>query len=102
MVDIYKQIGGAGGGSGATAYTQSFNATTSWGTASGGLYSITIPETTHARGAHPVIQVYELVGGDYELVDVNDIIVDGVGNVTMTVTEISDARFQGKIIILGE
>jgi len=104
MVDIYKSINPniGGGGSGATAYTSTFDATTSWGSASLGLYSINILESVHGKGANPVVQIYELRLGSYELVDVDALIVDGTGNVTMVVTQVPDTRFQGKIIILGE
>lgn len=104
MADIYKLINSSnsgGGGGGNPPYTQSFNIA-SWGTASGGFYTITIDETTHGRGLNPIVQVHELIGGVYEQVDTNTVEIDTLGNIQITVTENLDTRFEGRIIILGE
>jgi hypothetical protein len=100
---IYKAINPAvsgGGGGSSDPYVSSFNAGVSWGSPSGGVYSIAIPESTHEKGQHPIVQVFELSGGIYEAVTMNSIDVDSSGNITITVTEVLDARFQGKIVIL--
>lgn len=102
MAFIYKSVNPtavSGGGGDSDPYISSFNATTSWGSASGGVYSLQVLESTHEKGQHPIVQVYELDSGIYELVTPNSVDVDASGNVTITVTENIDARFQGKIVI---
>ncbi len=102
MAFVYKSINPAavGGGGSSDPYVTSFNATSSWGSPSGGVYSLQVLETAHEKGQHPIVQVYELSGGIYEAVTPNSIDVDSSGNITITVTEVLDARFQGKIVIL--
>jgi hypothetical protein len=104
MAFVYKSINpavsGGGGGGSSDPYVSSFNAGLSWGSASGGVYSIQVLEATHEKGQHPIVQVFELSGGIYEAVTPNSIDVDSSGNVTITTTENLDARFQGKIVIL--
>jgi len=103
MAFVYKSINPAavgGGGGSSDPYVTSFNATTSWGSPSGGVYSYQVLEATHEKGQHPIVQVFELSGGIYEVVTPNSVDVDSSGNVTITVTEVLDARFQGKLVIL--
>lgn len=105
MAHTYKLInasGSGGSGSGATAYTSSFNNTTDWGAASGGYYTITITEATHGKGTKPIVQIYELVSGVYEQVDVDRLGIAANGDVTIRVPESLDTRFTGRITILGE
>lgn len=101
MAKSYDQINatGFGGGSSASAYSQTFNDTSDWSGPSGGYYTITILESTHNKGITPIVQTYELVGLEYEEVE-TDIIVNTSGDVTIKVTENNDARFAGKVIIL--
>lgn len=80
-------------------YQNTFNATTDWGSPSGGFYSLSIPNAAHGKGLNPVVQVYELNGTDYELVTVAVSIDSATGNVVIGVVESPDARFEGKIII---
>lgn len=80
-------------------YAETFDATTDWGAASGGFYSITILAATHGKGTNPIIQVYELNGADYELVELSVSINSGTGDIRIAVSEVPDNRFEGKIII---
>lgn len=101
---IYKIINAtaSGGGGGATAFNRSFNSSTDWGVAVNGLYTITIPTTIHNRGTTPIVQVSELILGEFKQVDVDTLSVDDTGNVEIRVTENLDTRFEGRITILGE
>jgi len=86
-----------------TFYTESFDATTSWGAASGGLYTITVLASAHGKGTSVSNVVsYETVGGDSEKVLPNEVLVDNTtGDVSLTVSETPDGRFAGKLIIQG-
>lgn len=102
MANKYKLInasGTGGGGGSAGTFTQSFNATSSWGAPSGGFYSLVIPQTTHEKSISPIVQLYELVVGDFEQVEA-EIIVSPAGDVTIRVTETIDTRFAGKVVII--
>lgn len=101
MAHIFKIInaeGGSSGGGSATPFTQTFNASTDWGSASGGDYSITIPQSTHDKSVDPLVQVFELSLGIFELVE-TEVVVNSFGDVTISVTEIFDNRFAGKVVI---
>lgn len=101
MANVYKFINASGssnGGGGSTPYIESFNASSSWGSALGGFYSITIPQTTHLKSNSPIVQVHELIGGVYEMVDLEIEIVT-TGDVIIKVTENLDTRFAGRIVI---
>lgn len=89
----------SGGGSGGTPFVTAFDATTSWGAPSGGYYSIVVPQSTHQKGTDPTIQVYETVLTNDELIDVDSVIVNSFGDITIRVTENLDARFAGKIVV---
>jgi hypothetical protein len=83
-------------------YVQTFNATTDWGSASGGLYTITVPATTHGFGLN-VSQVvtYQTSGSDSEQVTANSVLINNItGDVSITVTQTPDARFAGKLVII--
>jgi len=102
MAFIYKAINPdiSGGTADTTPYQRAFDATTSWGAASGGVYSQTITRAVHGKSVTPIVQVYELDTGNYELVLPNSIDIDTSGNVTITVTENNNTRFEGRIVIL--
>jgi S1-C subfamily serine protease len=93
---------GSGGGAAGPAlrYVQTFNATTNWGTPSGGVYRITVLQTTHLKGINPNVQIYELVAGNYELVNVQSLIVNPSGDVSIEVPSSPDLRFIGIILII--
>lgn len=95
----YVETSGGGGGVQIPNYTQLFNSTTNWGAASGGYYTITIPQATHGKGGNPMIQVFELIGSDYDVVDTTIFIDSGTNAISIKALETPDSRFQGKIVI---
>jgi len=96
---ILVNASGTGSGGDATPYTETFNATTDWGAPSGGFYTIVVPQSVHDKSVEPLVQLYELVSGNFEQVDA-EIIVSVAGDITIRVTEVIDTRFAGKIVIL--
>jgi hypothetical protein len=68
---------------------------------SGSEYSINISGGTHGRGNDLVIQVYELVGSEYEIVDIV-IDVAATGDIKIKTNQIPDTRFAGRVLISGE
>lgn len=80
-------------------FEQTFNANTDWGSASGGFYTITIPASTHLKGGSPVIQIFELIGSDYDVVDTTLYIDSNTNSISFKALENPDSRFAGKIII---
>ena len=84
----------------ASKYVQTFNATTDWGTPSGGYYTIAILAANHNKGTNPIIQIYEQVGADFDLIQPDRIRVTSTGQIEFRVTEIPDNRFAGKYIII--
>lgn len=101
MARIYRGINAnIVGGAGNVPFTSSFNVA-SWVGPSANNYTITIPESTHQKGTKLIVQVFELIGTDYEEIQV-PIKIDSTGNVIITVNEIPDLRFEGKITIQGE
>jgi len=87
------------GGSQSPNYQVVFNNTTDWGSPSGGYYSLNVLAASHGKGLNPVIQVYELVGSDYELITAAVSIDSSTGDVTIGVVETPDSRFEGKLIL---
>lgn len=92
--------GGGGGSTPASRYTQTFNATTDWGAASGGFYTINILQAAHTRGANPVVQILETSGPDFILINVDLVTISSTGDVSFRVQDVPDLRFAGKIIIV--
>lgn len=90
---------GGGGGGPAERFVQTFDGGADWGSPSGGVYSITVPAATHALGTNPNVQVYELIGGVYNLVNIS-INVTAAGAVTISVVQTPDLRFPGLILII--
>lgn len=70
----------------------------SWGSPSSGVYSITVLEATHGREENPVVQVYENDLTNFDQIEV-DININPSGDITISVPETPDLRFEGKIII---
>jgi len=103
MAITYKKIniadvgGGSGGGS-ATPFSQTFT-TGSWSLSSG-YYIINVTEATHEKGNAPGVQLYELNGSDYELVSVDRVQINTLGDVQVRVPASPDLRFAGRIVIL--
>lgn len=94
--DIDNNSGGGGG----TKYNQTFNATSDWGSPSGGFYTITILESTHSVGTSPSVEIFESDSGDFVLVNVDEVRVNASGDVSFRVPETPDLRFAGKVIII--
>lgn len=84
------------------AYVGTFNNTTDWGTASGGLYTITITAATHGKGANVSdVSLYETVSGNSVLIVVDTLSINNsTGDVSFSVSETPDGRFTGKVIII--
>jgi hypothetical protein len=100
MANEYNLVNATADGSGAVeTFSQSFDATTSWGAASGGVYTIIILQSTHGKSVVPQVDLYEVVGPDFEKVDA-DIIINTLGDVSIKVPDVIDSRFAGKVVIL--
>jgi len=83
-------------------YTSTFNATTDWGSASGGLYTISIPAATHGFGTVTGITFYETITGTSSIVMPDTVSVDDTTqDVSFSVSENPEGRFEGKVILLG-
>ena len=85
--------------SAAERYVSGFTATTEWGTAAGGYYTITITSATHGIGSNPVVSVQQLTGSDYLVVDVDELKIFANGNVSIKVPETPNLRFAGRVVI---
>lgn len=72
--------------------------TTDWVGPSLGHYNIVITSSTHGKGLNPEIEVYELVGSDYEKVEIASK-TNGSGDITLDISSSPDGRFNGKYII---
>jgi hypothetical protein len=81
-------------------FTSTFDATTSWGTASGGYYTQTITQATHTRGTSPQVDVFEVSGSDFVKVELDELKVLANGDVEMRVPESPDCRFAGKVVMV--
>lgn len=81
-------------------YTETFNATTDWGAASGGFYTLTIAQATHTRGTTPQVDVFELSGSDYIQVETDELKVLANGDVAIRVPESPDCRFAGRAVLV--
>ena len=85
----------------ATRYTSTFDATTSWGAAGGGYYTIAITAATHGRGTRPTVQYLETVGSDEILVIPDQSkFVTASGDLSFRVPDDPDLRFAGKAIFI--
>jgi hypothetical protein len=80
-------------------YVGIFNATTDWGSAAGGFYTITVTAAMHGKGVSPMVQTYKKSGTDYDKNEPDRVRVSSTGSVAIRVDEAPDLRFEGKIII---
>ena len=80
-------------------YVDTFNATTDWGSAVGGIYTYTITAAAHGRGLSPQVDLFEESGSDFVKVEA-DLKVLANGNVEITVPETPDCRFAGKAVFI--
>lgn len=101
MAKIYKQIKivnvteGSGGGGGAVVYEGTFDVV-DW-TFNVDQYEIQIAQSTHNLGPDVLIQVEELVLGNYVQTEVYT--ENNNGNIKITVG--NDSRFQGRVLLIG-
>jgi hypothetical protein len=85
---------------GVSKYAQDFDATTDWGTAGGGLYTLAITGATHGMGTNPTVVVYETTSTTESKVEL-DVDYDNVtGDVSLIVPEVPDCRFAGRVVIM--
>lgn len=84
------------------AYTRQFNATTDWGSAVNGIYSISVSATTHGCGTSPLIQVFSANGdgtfsplpNDFFSLDKILFVNNSNGDVSIK----TSSRFAGKLV----
>jgi hypothetical protein len=93
---IILTLGSSGGGGGGAPFALSFNATTDWGTASGGYYIITV---NHNIGSSDlVVEVWDTTSGMVQVL-VDQINQVTVNQLTLRVPSSPDKRFAGKIVV---
>lgn len=86
----------------ASRYVLTFNATTDWGSPSGGFYTISLSGATHGHGNNPMTQFFEDTGGGALVtVQPDQVTVDNTnGNITFRVTSTPDLRFAGQCVVI--
>lgn len=85
----------------AERYTLTHDATTDWGSAAGGYYTITTTAATHGRGTRPMVQFYETVSTDeIEVSPDSSLFVTSSGDHSFRVTEDPEGRYAGKVIFI--
>jgi len=87
-----------GQGGSANYYSQTF-LLGDWNGPVSGYYFLTVPQASHTKEINLTVKVYELVGSNYEEVDVF-VQINGSFDVTIRVDANTDNRFEGKILIL--
>ncbi len=90
---------GSGGSGVAVRYVHTFNATTDWGSPSGGYYTLTVSAVTHGLGTTPISEVFEIIGSDLQKVNVS-IEMNSFGDVSISVLSSPDLRFSGKLLLI--
>lgn len=84
-----------------TSFSKAFDATTDWGTAAGGYYTLTVLESEHQMGIAPSsVQLFDTTTGNSVDVDADSLSINGTGDIDIVVVEIPDGRFTGKINII--
>lgn len=81
-------------------YVDTFNATTDWGAAVGGVYTRTITQATHQRGTSPQADTFEESGSDFVQVEAGELKILANGDVEISVPENPDCRFAGKAVLI--
>jgi len=85
----------------AQRYTLTHDATTDWGVAGGGYYTIATTAATHGRGTRPTVQFYETVDDDeVEVTPDRSLFATATGNHSFRVPEDPDLRYAGKAIFV--
>lgn len=100
MAKTYNRINTAatGGGGSGTPFSSSF-VVASW-SLSTSYYLINILESTHGKGVSPGVEVFELVGSDYEQISIDRIKINASGDIELRVLASPDLRFNGKVVVL--
>ena len=83
---------------GGSTYTQTFNATTDWASASGS-FSITVAQSNHLKGTWPFVQVVSNSSAPFIVTTPDQISIDGSGNITVSVPGSPDCRFTGVVLV---
>jgi len=81
-------------------YTDTFDATTDWGAAVLGYYTMTYAAATHLKGVNPVAQIFETIGGVDFRTQPDQTGTNASGDIDLIVPDAPDCRFAGRIIIL--
>ena len=84
----------------ASRYSTDFNATSDWGVAAGGLYTLTILGSAHGRGVNPTVTVFETVGAVESKVGLDVAFNNTTGDVSLVVPETPDCRFAGRALLI--
>jgi len=85
----------------ATRYTEDHDATTDWGSASAGYYTITILASTHGRGTTPKPQFFESDGGTgFDEVAPDKVNIASNGDISFRVPDDPDLRYAGRVIVM--
>jgi len=80
-------------------YVGSFNATSDWGSPSGGYYTYTLAQSTHLRGTSPSVSL--LLGpAPYSRVGCDLLTIAANGDVAIRVPQVPDLRFAGEMILI--
>jgi len=80
-------------------HVETFDATTDWGVAAGGIYTQTILQATHLRGVAPQVDLFEGSGPDFIEVGA-EVKVKANGDIEITVPETPNCRFAGRAVII--
>ena len=88
------------GNTAAWRYTDTFDATTDWGTAALGYYTMTYAAATHLKGVNPVAQVFETISGVDYRTQPDQTGVNASGDIDLIVPDDPDCRFAGRITVL--
>mgnify|MGYP000937909620 CR=1 FL=1 len=97
LVNVGSSSGGGGGGSTAP-YVRTFTIS-DWSSPISGTRYINVAGATHTKGLNPMIQVFELNGSSYEEVFLQVEVDSATGDVALTITNTTDLRFDGKVVI---
>lgn len=84
----------------AERHIKNFNATTDWGSAAGGYYTISVTAATHGRGVNPVVKLEVISGADHIIVSADRLLIESNGNVKIRVPDTPNLRFAGRAVFL--
>lgn len=85
----------------ADRYVFGFDATTSWGTASNGYYTIQLTSVTHGMGSNPTSKLQKTVNTSFKdtFPDGGGVTTNASGDISFRVPESPDLRFAGRLIV---